>query len=244
MTHEPFTLIPRKPLIVGSFGSLTDLLQCSVEVAEASCDVAEIRLDLLLAEGWDIESKPWAHLDKLPLLFTARCRSEGGAWDFAENSRQQVVAAVMADAALIDLELASYREMKESIDWAHDCAVPWVASFHQFQVMPAIEELRCLRDRSRELGAAAFKVAAWLSSEAEALALAEFQAELPDFCVSTMGMGPLAAASRVRCALAGSVLNYGYLGAAATAPGQWPASALRSAIQQRQMPDFDAVTLS
>jgi 3-dehydroquinate dehydratase I len=54
--------------------------------------------------------------------------------------------------------------------------------------------------------------------------------------VATMGMGPLAAASRVRCALAGSVLNYGYLGEAPTAPGQWPAAKLRAAIRAGEVP--------
>ncbi len=43
-------------------------------------------------------------------------------------------------------------------------------------------------------------------------------------------MGPLAAVSRLLCAQCGSVLNYGYLGKEATAPGQWAAGALKEAI--------------
>jgi 3-dehydroquinate dehydratase-1 len=45
-----------------------------------------------------------------------------------------------------------------------------------------------------------------------------------------MGMGPLAPVSRLLCAQCGSVLNYGYLGKTATAPGQWDAAFLKQAI--------------
>jgi 3-dehydroquinate dehydratase len=45
-----------------------------------------------------------------------------------------------------------------------------------------------------------------------------------------MGMGPLAPVSRLLCAQSGSLLNYGYLGTTATAPGQWDAALLRQAI--------------
>jgi 3-dehydroquinate dehydratase len=49
-------------------------------------------------------------------------------------------------------------------------------------------------------------------------------------------MGALAPESRVRCAHAGSVLNYGYIGQAPTAPGQWTAAALREAIHRSPQP--------
>jgi 3-dehydroquinate dehydratase I len=45
-----------------------------------------------------------------------------------------------------------------------------------------------------------------------------------------VGMGPLAAVSRLLCAQCGSVLNYGYLGETPTAPGQWDAASLKAAI--------------
>jgi 3-dehydroquinate dehydratase-1 len=45
-----------------------------------------------------------------------------------------------------------------------------------------------------------------------------------------MGMGPLAPVSRLLCAQCGSVLNYGFLGETATAPGQWDSALLKTAI--------------
>ncbi len=75
------------------------------------------------------------------------------------------------------------------------------------------------------------------STPADALAgavdlarLAEFQLADHGLPVATMGMGPLAAVSRLLCAQCGSVLNYGHLGITATAPGQWDAALLQQAL--------------
>ena len=45
-----------------------------------------------------------------------------------------------------------------------------------------------------------------------------------------MGMGPLGAAARPLMAKAGSLFNYGYLGATPTAPDQWPAQLLKKTL--------------
>jgi len=72
-----------------------------------------------------------------------------------------------------------------------------------------------------------FKAAARLHAPADLARLAEFQLADHGLPVATMGMGPLAAVSRLLCAQCGSVLNYGYLGHSATAPGQWDAALLQ-----------------
>jgi 3-dehydroquinate dehydratase-1 len=76
----------------------------------------------------------------------------------------------------------------------------------------------------------AFKVAARICSPTDVARLADFQLEDHGILVSSMGMGPLAPVSRLLCAQCGSVLNYGYLGETATAPGQWDAAILRAAV--------------
>ena len=45
-----------------------------------------------------------------------------------------------------------------------------------------------------------------------------------------MGMGELAAVSRLLYAQHGSLLNYGYLGSEPTAPGEWSAELMKRAI--------------
>ena len=74
--------------------------------------------------------------------------------------------------------------------------------------------------------------AAKLASPADLVRLADFQLADHGIPVATMGMGPLAPVSRLLCAQCGSLLNYGYLGTTATAPGQWDSGLLKTAISR------------
>jgi 3-dehydroquinate dehydratase type I len=218
------------PLVVGSFGGLTDLSDAPLSQVRDCCDVVEIRLDILCSCGWQEGERPWRHLDLLPLLFTARCRSEGGVMELPALRRKKMYEAVVDEAALVDIELSSLTDLADTVRLCQNKNVPWLASYHRFDAMPLPGELINLRDQARGAGAALFKVAATVGSDGDIDVLEDFQRASHGFPVSTMGMGPLAAVSRVRCALAGSILNYGYIGTAPTAPGQWPAGQLREAI--------------
>ena len=227
------TFSPLKPLVVGSFGSLTDLKNAEFSEVALACDLIEIRLDILLADGAIITEKPWSHLQQIPILFTARRRDEGGKLELTAVERDHLIAAIIDDAALIDIELRSRDEMPSTIALCQSRNIPWICSFHDFKKVPAESELIAHRVAARNAGAAAFKVAAMLHDQEDMAKIEHFQQGSVDYFVSSMGMGELAPASRVRCAHAGSVLNYGYIGQAPTAPGQWPAAALREAIHRR-----------
>jgi len=108
--------------------------------------------------------------------------------------------------------------------------IPLVASFHNFNELPAISELAGHLETARAAGASVFKAAAKLHSPADLAALAAFQQADHGLPKALMGMGPLAPVSRLLCAQYGSVLNYGYLGQTPTAPGQWSAARLKDAI--------------
>lgn len=236
MSRPPLSFSSHRPLVVGSFGSLMDLLDCTAALADDACDVVEIRLDVLCRDGWQLAEKPWSHLGEKPLLFTARCQSEGGVLPLDAAARAAMIAAVCTDAAAVDVEIASMQEMRNTLALLAEKSIPWIASSHRFDGMPRIEVWRDLRERARQAGASVAKFAATLHDDAELTILETFQRDPADICVSTMGMGALAPASRVRCALAGSVLNYGFIGQAPTAPGQWPATTLRAAIEEKKIP--------
>lgn len=236
MNQQVALFSPQQPQVVGSFGSMQDLLDCTREQALSSCDWIEIRLDILCRDGWKEAEKPWAHLRALPILFTARCQSEGGVLALSSAQRQSMISVVLDDAAAVDVELAHRHEMAESLRLLRDRNIPWIASMHHFTAMPSIDDCRAAREIATTHGASVYKLATYLPSVESIATLEEFQRENAAIPVSSMGMGPCAAASRVRCALAGSVLNYGYIGQAPTAPGQWPAAALREAIRLREIP--------
>ena len=236
MQMRPIIFTRGNALVVGSFGSLQDLTACTAERAEEACDVLEIRLDILRRDGWQTEQKPWAHLRHQPLLFTARCQEEGGVLALDARDRESMLAAILDDAAAVDIEISSVDSMAQSIEQLKQRNIPWVASCHRFDKVPDLDWWREQRQIAEENGATAAKFAAMVHSAEDVDVLEKFQREVASLCVATMGMGALAPTSRVRCALAGSVLNYGYIGSAPTAPGQWPAATLRAAIASGEIP--------
>ena len=218
--------------VVGSIGEARALAAATAAEAMTACDLVEIRLDALAAEGGAVGAGCWRHLEGLPLLFTARRGDEGGARETSPEQRMELLYAALDDAAVIDVEVASIDEMSRLLVEAAHRGVPWIGSFHDFTQLPGPSALAAAAARARDAGAAVFKVAAMLHHPADVARLAEFQASSQGLPLATMGMGPLAAVSRLLCAQYGSVLNYGYLGATPTAPGQWDSTLLRQTIRR------------
>lgn len=220
---------PGRPLVVGSIGNAAVLQDVSPEDARAACDVVEIRLDGLAAEN-ALERRNWQHLAELPLLFTARRQEEGGMLASTADQRASWLALALDDAGAVDLEVASLLEMSGLVDTLQARGIPLVASYHDFSGTPAGSVWEDRLAAALSGGASVFKAAARLHGLSDLQALAEFQSKRHGLPVAMMGMGPLAPVSRLLCAQHGSVLNYGYLGDLPTAPGQWSASRLKSAI--------------
>jgi 3-dehydroquinate dehydratase-1 len=198
------------------------------------CDVVELRWDLVYADGngWRDVIAAWRG-ENVPLLLTARVPAEGGKCVIADEDLEWMAAKVK-EGDYWDCELAS---------WIHDkgrrnlLLRGWnniepllVLSFHDFAATPSLNALRRLRDEAVAAKAHVFKVATYLQNEKDLELLLALQQEEAGIAVATMGMGPFGSESRIRCALAGSLLNYGYLGSEPTAPGQWEAGTLRSKI--------------
>jgi len=215
-------------LVVGSAASSSDLQSATADGLAECCDLAEVRLDLL--DGG--QTRPWQHLASIPLLFTARRASEGGAGNLDTQARMDLLRGALEDASLIDIEVASIDEMAELIAELKQGQVPWIASFHDFEKLPDTGLLQDACGRALQAGAKVFKLAAHLPDMGSLERLIDFQTMDHGLPTATMGMGSMAAESRVLCAQAGSVLNYGYIGGTATAPGQMSAAHLKAAIHQ------------
>lgn len=230
MAIADFPVAKGRLSVAGSFGSAVDLRRVDARAARAACDIAEIRLDLLPDDPSGVEGAAWRHLADMPLMFTARRGDEGGHGNLSATKRQDLLENVLDDAACIDIEVASITEIGGLLETLQARGIPWIASFHDFGKLPDTPVLEDAARRAMQAGASAFKAAAMLHSPADMARLADFQLADHGLPVATMGMGPLAAVSRLLCAQCGSVLNYGYLGETPTAPGQWDAGFLKQAI--------------
>lgn len=231
MADPIFPLKPGQPRVVASFGNHADLAEAVPAAVRGVCDLAEVRLDLLLSAIPATGTMPWAHLAGIPVLFTARRAEEGGAGNLNAAERSALLATVLDEAACIDIEVASIGEMAEILDEIRARGIPWIASFHDFEKLPPTRTLEDAASKALAAGAGAFKAAARLHHPADVARLAEFQLAEHGLPVATMGMGPLAPMSRLLCAQCGSVLNYGFVGKHPTAPGQWSAGLLNEAIR-------------
>jgi 3-dehydroquinate dehydratase-1 len=232
MASAEILLGDRQAQVVGSFGSLLDLQRATDAEVRQSCDIAEIRLDLLALEEGGVGPASWSHLTTPPLLFTARRAGEGGANALDPAARIGLLQSAIDRASWVDIEVASIEEMGSFLDDIMARGIPWIASYHDFERLPPTADLERAAKRARDAGAAIFKAAARLDSPADLARLAEFQLTDHGIPVATMGMGPLAPVSRLLCAQCGSLLNYGYLGNTATAPGQWDSALLKTAISR------------
>jgi 3-dehydroquinate dehydratase I len=204
-----------------------DLLEWRVDHFEGIANAADV---LALAARIKRAS------DELPLLFTRRAASEGGApVPLSDAQVADLLAAACASGAidLVDMEMASdpgHIAAVAQAARAHGVAL--VLSFHDFQRTPALEQLLARFRQAHALGADLAKVAVMPHTPGDVLALlqATWQAscELP-IAVAGMAMGPLGAVSRLGGGAFGSALTFG-MGQSASAPGQLPVADLRACL--------------
>jgi 3-dehydroquinate dehydratase-1 len=91
--------------------------------------------------------------------------------------------------------------------------------------------LRGAIDFAQSAGLDAVKLATYLHSHEDLIRLLQITAAPLRLRISTMGMGPWGRTSRLVLAKAGSLLNYGFIGAS-NAPGQWPAARLKQILAE------------
>ena len=221
--------MPSSPKTVGS---VADPSLLSHTFTSAESDIVEFRLDSLVPQLSEVKNVLLKLKNtQLQSLITARCASEGGQSQLDSEQRSQLIMGLSPMADFVDIELVNLDEMKEAATYAQSMGSILIASHHNFQQTPTTDKLQDVISRAIDSGADIAKLAVYHESVADIFRCAELIQNNSSIAISLMGMGPLAPASRLLYAQLGSVLNYGYLGSKATAPGQWHASQLNQAIQ-------------
>jgi len=220
-------LLSTRPLTVGVASqpeALAAFIKLSLEERQATCDLVELRLDLLELDADELQHA--IPLMGVPVLLTARHPAEGGKGTEDAAGRKALLEPLIDLATLIDIELRSVSDMRDIMAKARSHGVSVIGSFHDFKGTPGEEVLKGAMDFAQTAGLDAFKIATYLNGPEDLIRLMSLftgQRRLP---TSAMGMGGLGRVSRLALAKLGSLLNYGYLGEA-NAPGQWPARQLK-----------------
>ncbi|MDP0490953.1 MAG: type I 3-dehydroquinate dehydratase [Verrucomicrobiota bacterium JB023] len=220
-------MLPDHPRAL-TVGAITDPSALHESFSINDCDLIELRLDALW-ESPSLRDFCERHAGQVPLLLTPRAKEEGGLREWDEVARKKIICDLLPFASAIDIELANWSSFAELEPELHERKIDLVLSSHDFKKFDHVLTVEHLA-QAQSLGASIAKVAVHLE---DALDLTLFESLAHDFAnqpVSIMGMGAYGPASRLLAAQHGSRLNYGFLGAEATAPGQWPAKLLKEAI--------------
>ncbi|MDG2401017.1 MAG: type I 3-dehydroquinate dehydratase [Akkermansiaceae bacterium] len=211
-------LSDRKRLVVGAIADSSTL-----STTPTDCDVVELRLDSL---GTGENVHQFAKECPLPVLITARGPEEGGESSWSTEERAHAYRAFLPHAAIIDIELCDFEALSSVIDDAKEIGIQVIGSLHDFEVTPEPASLAEKINTRADLHKFAFMA----QSSDDIKKHLEIFERLSGRALSVMGMGPLGAAARPLMAEAGSLLNYGFLGATPTAPNQWPAGLLKATL--------------
>jgi len=212
-------LSDKTPLTVGAIAGRE-----SLSATPEACEVVELRLDSL---GIGADILQFAEQSPLPLLVTARGAAEGGQSPWSVQERATAYRTMLPFATLIDIELRDFNLLAEVIGEARDAGVLVVGSFHDFEKTPPTKALLGKIDSRADI----HKFALMANSVNDIISHLSLMEDLSGNPLSVMGMGPLGAAARPLMAKAGSLLNYGFLGATPTAPNQWPVALLRQTLK-------------
>lgn len=192
------------------------------------CDWVELRVDALPPKHTPREIMRF--LPPVPVLLTLRHKSEGGLRDWSEAERMRMAMELLPIARALDWETAFLPQAQELVQAAKAAGVLLIASNHDFEKTPPLDELLEREAAARAAGADLVKFAFRVQSEADVNVGVELlqRATGP---MAVMGMdAKLGPTSRLLYAEYGSQLIYGYLGNTPTAPGQWSAERFYKAI--------------
>ena len=195
-----------------------DVIKSSAE----DVDMFEVRIDLIGSEWKGVVkylSKPW--------IACNRRSAEGGNWTGDESARiQELFEAIDLGAEIIDVEIESsnIQELVREIKPRTKCLL----SYHQFNWMLQLNELRYIVHKQLEYGADICKVIATAQKFEDNYTALQLNTEFPGKNVVAFTMGPLGAVSRVFCPIVGGYFTYASLvEGSESAPGQITVKELR-----------------
>lgn len=180
-------------------------------------------------------------LGEIPILFTIRTRQEGGQADLTAGEYERINRSVIESrlADLVDVELSKGDDVMIRLAAAahgisDGAGTAIVGSRHDFERTPDEEEIVRSLCRMQDLGADLVKFAVMPESERDVLTLLSATLTMKEQHSGTpfitMSMGRSGVLSRISGSLTGSAVTFGTAGNA-SAPGQIPASELKSILE-------------
>lgn len=206
------------PLTVGTISTEEGLR--NLAHPPAGIDLAEVRLDLLLAKGVEPEKIMEAMSKKeIPVLLTLRTREEGGAFNWRSRQRVLFFLGFLPFADSVDLELTNLPRLGRVLRAVRRSKRDLVLSSHSLKRKLTPLRLKRLLSQFKKTRAHVYKIVGLARRPRDLRALAEPLLTSPHMRLAILASGPLATASRLSLPGLGSRLVYVHLDEPA-APGQ------------------------
>ncbi len=217
-----------------------DVAASARRACEQGADVIEVRLDrdpALTPERAVTALRAARAAAGLPLVATIRLATELGDWHRSDDERRPIFDAIVAEAELIDVELASRGLREHVIARCRELGRGAVVSHHDVRGTPSAGALAGLAAEAVEqLGATVFKVCPMARGPIDVARLLSFVQAFRDRYEAAqivgMALGAEGSISRVMGPVFGSCMTYGFVeGEEPAAPGQLPIRELRARYQ-------------
>jgi 3-dehydroquinate dehydratase-1 len=227
------------PLVAGQRSVLLDQARHS---ARMKPDLLEWRIDHY--DGVDDAAECLALLEALrtaigdiPLIFTCRIHSEGGARQLPQHHRQKLIEGAIRSghADIVDIEMRNAPDFIEAVkDACRTAGTPLMLSYHDFKETRTEGFIRDTLAQAWHLGADIAKMAVMPRGYEDVLTLMKAtlraRRQAVDIPIVTMSMGAMGAITRIAGGLFGSDITFA-MGEDASAPGQIPIQRLRQAME-------------
>lgn len=211
--------------------TLEEIIREAGSFSSIPIDLAEWRADWYedvfnMAKLLDTARALRESLGEIPLLFTFRTKTEGGAKAISDEQYKALNIAIIESgcADLIDVEIFSKKAVAgEIISAAHAGKVTVIGSNHDFHQTPSQGEIVKRLCHMRKAGADIPKIAVMPQSEQDVLTLLSATLEMSrqhaDCPIITMSMAKTGLISRLAGETFGSAVTFG-AASKASAPGQ------------------------
>ncbi len=200
--------------------------------ARDHADCVEFRMDL----AGDPLTALASYAGELPLIATNRADDEGGEAAGDRRLDDLARAAAFDSVGAIDIELAALEngDGERTAAHARDHGTAVIASAHDFERTPEIDEMREILERATEYGDVG-KLAVTAAKAGDVLGLLSVTDALASDGkrVATMAMGEAGRHSRAVAPVYGSRIGYAPVDPKkATAPGQYDLATLRGLVER------------
>ena len=207
-----------------------EIIHEAEKMKHLSVDIAEWRADWFeevfhIETVKDVLKSLRDILGEMPVLFTFRTLKEGGEKSIDRDDYMRLIqdAAKTNCVDLVDVEMFFGDEVKDIIEQVHQHGVKVIASNHDFEKTPDVDEMISRLCKMQNLGADLLKIAVMPQCRKDVLnlltATEEMYRKYAKCPIITMSMSQMGVVSRLCGELSGSAVTFGAAGKA-SAPGQ------------------------